>query len=109
MALTQEQKQHIKEIVRKRRAKAREGMDKALTLTNEFVKEMNARKIDILHIDYHNTIYGMCSAIEMEGFEIALYPELENKVVLHDGEKGLVQEFKNVKDSIKTVIEWLNK
>ena len=51
----------------------------------------------------------MCSAIEMEGFEIALYPELENKVVLHDGEKGLVQEFKNVKDSIKTVIEWLNK
>ena len=56
MALTQEQKQHIKETVRKRRAKAREGMDKALTLTNEFVKEMNARKIDILHIDYHNTI-----------------------------------------------------
>lgn len=109
MALTQEQKQFMEEIAKKRREKAKEGMDKALTLTNEFVKEMNTRKIDILHIDYHNTIYGMCSEIKMEGFKIALYPELENKVLLHNGEKGMVQEFKNVKDSMKTVMEWLNK
>lgn len=106
MALTQEQKQHIKETVRER---ARQGMDKALTLTNELVKAMNERKINILHIDYHDTIYGMCSAIEIEGFKITLYAEEENKVVLYDGEKGLIQEFRNVKDSIKTIEEWLKK